>query len=28
MCIENLKCTALAVPGIIVIRVLVGGSEP
>jgi len=28
MCIENLKCVALAVPGIIVIGVLVGGCEP
>jgi len=28
MCIENLKCVALAVPEIITIGVLVGGCEP
>jgi len=28
MCIENLKCVALAVPEIIAIGVLVGGCEP
>jgi len=28
MCIENLKCVALAIPEIIAIGVLVGGCEP
>jgi len=28
MCIENLKCVALALPVIIAIGVLVGGCEP
>ena len=28
MCIENLKCVALAVPEIIAIEVLVGGVNP
>jgi len=28
MCIENLKCAALAIPEIIAIGVLVGGCEP
>jgi len=28
MCIENLKCVALAIPEIIAIRVLVGAVNP